>query len=111
MRDAVLLVLPDEVLETFPNRKVAVALRLPIVVQFIAHKDAHFPGCALDNTGMLDAIDGHATRSCQIICVTKRTSGEAILGVPADRKPRIRVKLALLFRKKLIQLLIDNLQC
>ena len=109
MRDAVLLVLADEVLKAFPDGQVTVALRLPIIVEFIARQDAHLAGSALDDPGMLNALDRNTSSPSKAIGQAVISFRHAMLLEPGDRKARVSVELALDAAEILVQLCIDQL--
>ena len=93
--DAVLLMLPDQVLKALPHRQVAVFFRVPIVVEFVAREDADLACGAFDDTGVLDAVDRNTARTGKVVRDTVVPLAVPVLLEPGNGEPCVRVELTL----------------
>ena len=110
MGNAVLLMLPDEVLKALPHRQVVVVLRVPIVVEFITRKNADLTRSAFDDARVLDTIDRNTAGAGKVVSDTVIPLASPVLLEPGDGEPRVRVELTLDTAEVFVEFPIDELK-
>lgn len=97
-------------LAAFPDRKVIVLGRVPIRVQLGALEDADLAGRAVDDPGMLHALDRDAARAGEVVGRAVVALVGTVLFEPGRGKAGVGVELAMQVVQELVELGIDQLQ-